>query len=746
MALLLLERPREDVRRPEEATRPTSTRTRWYGPYELIFLAAAAMFILWQVLGTPVRGLANQGDYERLLVPMRIAPVASQPYSPYNLTTLYRTNGTPGQLGVTPSFFQTPAVHDFYCCYHSSQTVLIRTAVDLHSLLSSGYFDIRWMGVVNAIAWILGLAALVAATRALPRRARFVAVALLALAFSDPGYILYLNSFYSEPAEIAFLLMAFGCAVCTTMARRPWLPFAGFVIAGAMAAGAKPEDLPIAIILLLLGLALAVRCLGGWQTVAAFGGSIGIGLSGLWSWLSLEPYYGRYVLYQSVFDGILRVSKPTTALASLGLPANLARYAGTDASASNSGLTAPAVQPLYTHVSTGNVIGFYVTHPGALGSIAQQTSKSAFSLRPGLGNLAFGNPPNSQFLPNSPWTLVHRILPDALWFIVIVLLMAIVMGAVALWRLYRATADQEKTGFAPEVLIAIALTAAVAFIEVPIGDGLVGVTKHMAAFNALFDLVLILLVALAANWLASSAARVVRSFPLVAAQPSREEMTRRMTEPPPTIPPYSEPPETHPPAPDTIQQGAPASDRRALRPSEPDQRESRSSKPDWTASDWFGSDPLDPISTVPVRMEPGRTEAMPADDIAAEQPAVEADEGVAKDVPGEPAEGVAKDVAATEAVAVEQPAAEPDGRAAVDLALEPDGSANSDLAVEPLDSAPTMIRPYIPSFGNRRPIRRNGRGRPYIPSFGNRRPRAWQTEQQATSGTLGGDEADGLGG
>jgi hypothetical protein len=524
-------------------SRPAAPELPWFGLFELVVLGLATLWTFFTVLGSPVRGLANQGDYERLTIPLGIAPAPSMPYDPYNLTTKFLTGATPAQLGVPTSIWTNPTLRNFYFGYHSSETVLIRIALFLHGVFAGGsLFDIRWLGFVNATVLLAALASLIAASRQLPRRARAITVVLLAVALSDPGYVLYSNSFYSEPAELYFFLLAFGLAACALIASRPLLPFAGFVLAGVMAASAKTEDAVLSIPLVLLGLLIANRVCRGWHWYAGYAGSFGIGASGYWSWTDQVPYIHQFNLYDSVFYGVLwRNHSIDATLGALGLPTSLAKYAGTTADSPHNGFGAPGIAAqFFDRMSSGKLIGYYLSHPSSLLKITGQVARTGLPIRPQLGNLSYGQTPAAIYLPNSPWTVVHRsVLPHSLLFIAFVLLAGIVVSVVvrlaatslrpegsenhggsadmppaagagrfrpdgrlartgARWRTWSARIGATRT--TPEVLLAVAVTAALALVQVPVGDGLNGVVKHEVTFDIMFDIVLIPLVALAVHW------------------------------------------------------------------------------------------------------------------------------------------------------------------------------------------------------------------------------------------------------
>lgn len=469
-------------------------RQRLIGPYEAVVLLVSALWVMWDVLSSPVKGLANQGDYQRLTVQLGVAPVRSQPYSPYALTYLYKLHQSLVQMGVAKSVASSPKLYSYYYGYHSSTLLMAKAAIGLHYLLGGGNtFDIRWLGFLNALVWLAALASLLVAMRQLVPRARGAAVVLVALALTDFGYVEYFNSFFSEPAEMGFLLLALGLGACMVLVRRPWLAYGGFVLAACMAVSAKTEDAVLAIPVVALGVVLAWRHLGRLRARLAGIAACGfIAAAGLWSWTDQVPYLGKYQLYDSVFDGILRSTpRPRQALTELGLRVSLVKYAGYATADHRSAFAKPFIQSeFFDHISTAKIIKWYLHHPANLLSILKVAASRALYLRPPYGNLpASSSSPTKLYDKGSIWTTLHRSLfPHSLWFIVGVLVAGLVTGLVLWCRQPRSTS--------PEVLVAACLIAGIAFLQVPVGGGLDGVIKHNITFNALFDLVFIVLVCL----------------------------------------------------------------------------------------------------------------------------------------------------------------------------------------------------------------------------------------------------------
>ena len=157
--------------------------------------------------------------------------------------------------------------------YHSSETLLAFAARWLHlAFARDALFDLRLLGGIHALLFLLALAGLIRACRDLAPTAQALVAALLVFVFTDVGYVAPFNSFYSQTASLLFLLLT--AAIAAEAVRRgrlsgAWL-FAYFGTA-LLFVGSKPQEKLAAPLLALFGLRLAgVRWRGAWRRTAVW--------------------------------------------------------------------------------------------------------------------------------------------------------------------------------------------------------------------------------------------------------------------------------------------------------------------------------------------------------------------------------------------------------------------------------------------------------------------------------------------
>ena len=473
-----------------------------------VLLLAASVITVTLLLATPVKGLADNGDYERLMQQLGVEAVASEPLSATQLTQYYVTGIPVSILETLPAGDNNAAARRYYYGTHgyaSSQLLVDKAAIDVGAALGNPKrFDIRWIGAANALVLIFGIGLVLLALRQLGRPARIVAGVLVVLAFTDFGYLEYMNSFFTEPSELTFLLAAVGSAgaVPVLQGRQRIAGFACYVACTGLFIWSKEGDYISALPLVAVGLCLAWRYFGHWWSRAIALGSCSVLAAAIWLSLGTNiPYYQVQHYYDGVFDGTMpSAPNPLVATKELGIDPSLAQYSGYPVFArADSAFVAPGIQAeFFDRISYSKMVKFYAEHPATLLTALSQASGSSLDLRVSyLNNLA--DRAGVQYDTDSPWTVLHDdILPHSLWFIIAVPGLTVSVGLLGLLR------RRWRTGPAsPELLVALGLMAVLNFVEPVIAEGFDELVKHQFLFNVTFDMCLIADIAALLTWLVS---------------------------------------------------------------------------------------------------------------------------------------------------------------------------------------------------------------------------------------------------
>lgn len=358
-----------------------------------VFVVAAAAVVCYQLTIPPVVGLADNGDFVKVIGRFDLYARVYQTYQ-YSDTT-----------------YEFHPERHWVSGYVSSEILLAQAAVWLNSVVGKdGNFDIRCIGAVHAVLFLAALwlfAPLLADAR---RGLRWAMYGLILFFYCDVKYVSSLNSFYMDEAAYLFLLLT---AVSYLRALR-WgrIRDAALLLAcPLLLVSSKLQHalLGLWIALLFVLAAKALRPIparvwyagGGLLTVAA----------GLMFWKAQPEEYAALSLYNVTFYEILPHSKDVgRTLAELGLDDSYRFCIGKTVYDPGSGMWEPGFRERFTgRYSFGKLAAFYVKHP----NVAYRTLRDELTdaaEQHGFGNFdvsaGYGRETESQAFAG--WTELRR--------------------------------------------------------------------------------------------------------------------------------------------------------------------------------------------------------------------------------------------------------------------------------------------------------------------------------------------------
>ncbi len=452
-------------------------------------VAVAAAILASQLFVQPVVGLADNGDYQRVMGYagfQHTTDVSAERYFSFLRT----------QYAIVAPFWFRPG-------YHTSETLLAFAARFAHLAVSNGrVFDLRLLAALHAALFLLALAGILRACRDLALPAQLLVAALLVFVFTDVGYVAPFNSFYSQTASLLFLLLT--AAVAAEAVRRgslsgaSLLAYFGFAL---LFVGSKPQEKLAAPLLALFGLRLAgVRFAGAWRRAAVW---LAAGL------LAFSVWYGRHTpytlreasIYQVVFDDVLAHSPdPSADAAELRLDLDWMALTGTNPYAPDSRLLEPEFRrALLARVGYRQIVRFYLRHPSRLAGRIERASAFAWTLRPTFGNYEKSSerPTSTMATRFSLWSSLRGALGAhaLVW-------MAVLFGGslAAALATYRRSAERGRR-FREGVVLLVAM-AGLAFSVCTLAQAPTELSRALFAYHALCDLLLIA----DAGWIAQALA------------------------------------------------------------------------------------------------------------------------------------------------------------------------------------------------------------------------------------------------
>jgi hypothetical protein len=444
----------------------------------------AALSALLQLLVHPVLGLADNGDYKRVLTSLHLkAVVPTGQSSSFRYIWLdYQPGGPPKQNG-----------------YASTELVIAHAARGISNLLGMGPgMDLRVMGACQSV--LLGLAVWLI-VRALPGplALRGLTAALLVLTVTDTRFVVYLDSFFTEPASMLSLL--FLVAAVLHAWRRPRLTPLG-LLAVAVPAGclllSKTQDAPLVAVIALL--VVSRRCdwrvlsgrVGG-RVLPVFVALVLVVLAG--GYLRQQPEgLSRVNTYNAVFVELLGHSPtPEADLRELGLDPELARYKGLAVEVHGNALKDPRFAGFFTKVGHGKIAVFYLHHPGRALALAHRGATASMELKPRgisppLGNqtAASGAKPYSSSCKlcvystiSEGWRAASAFLVPALWLAALVLIPALSLRRRSRSRVEAPDLPRGSDDGVAAVLFLLVGTGLLSMAVALLGEGEFEIVKHL---------------------------------------------------------------------------------------------------------------------------------------------------------------------------------------------------------------------------------------------------------------------------
>ncbi len=469
------------ARRESLSTAPASETGRLPRPDAPLLAAVgvAALILTVQLLVPPIVGLANNGDFEKVM------GYAGFGYGTETFEEKY--------FSWIVTKFQLMPPGWYPSGYRTSETLLARIArVAAAPFSRDGLFDLRVLGAVHMLVFLAGLAFLVGATRGLSPPTRWIVAGLLVFFFTDVGYAAVLNSFYSQTASLLFLFVTLGAAALAI--RRGVLEgkLLPLYFAGAfLFVGSKPQESLLGPILAVFAVSLAGPRRRPWIRRPVTWLALSLCVFSLWYNRQVPSSFRKIALYDAAFVELLPNSPdPGADLTELGLDPSLLVYAGQSPYLPSSPVFVPAFEEaFYSKFGYRKLIAFYLRHPRRLASVVRRGTEQAFRLRSrALGNYekALGLPHHAQTRRFAVWSDARlRLIPLA-W-----LCLAVVLGGNLVLALVGYRRASCRGRLARKGLVLLVCLAVVEFLVCDLADSLIGADRHLYVFQAIFDLLLV---------------------------------------------------------------------------------------------------------------------------------------------------------------------------------------------------------------------------------------------------------------
>ncbi|CAM3957601.1 hypothetical protein COLU111180_16590 [Cohnella lubricantis] len=447
---------------------------------------AAGGLIIYLIMIPPVIGMADNGDFNRVIGISGIAPLDKN--EPYDERYFAYSHTIWAYGGYT------------HGGYVSTHVLLVAVSGWISRIFSWHHYDIRFIGACYTALLLLAIALFVRHSPLLSSRkltaflAAFTAAAIVWV-FGDIGYAAYFQSFFGEPYALIGMLLTAASAIALASADMPSRRMLALFIGATLAvATAKIQNAPLGFAFaLLVWRMMPLRPDRSWrrQTIT------GICLLTACAAIMLVFAPDRLVhanRYQTIFYGVLKDSPDVAKdMQELGIPEKYEGLAGTNYY--ETGTVIPQSNPalrreVLDQVEHKDIALFYLKHPDRFVDKLRKAAAAGASIRPYyLGNYEMqeGKPPRAlsyQFSSWSQWK-AHQMPHSLTWFASIY---ALYIAGLAIWRM---RAPSRRARLVPETLAVVALSGAFAFAIPLIGDGEADLGKHLFMFNVCFDMMVV---------------------------------------------------------------------------------------------------------------------------------------------------------------------------------------------------------------------------------------------------------------
>lgn len=445
--------------------------------FDWSFIIIAALLFIAAVYFPPVHGVADQGDFERVMIPAGLNFIDRALHNFYGfieqryaLHFTYRHDAwlyIPRLLAIVPatSFIYPITLAKLLCMF-------------------GGVFDTRTLAAVMCTGYIAACVCLLRRLRTGTTLIDFIMYALTLLIFFDGVTLTLFNSLYGQSMmTLAFVIFILAAVIVIQNFDRLCRAHLLFLFFGCiLLLGAKLQCIVFLPLLIIMWLYILHHTRLRRWTIFLLCFTIWYGASG---YIFSSHNLNEDTQYNSVFYGILKDSPdPQSDLKDLGLSPALAADAGKhaylDASEYAYSPHSPELKTeFYDKMSNLTLVRFYLTHPSRLVLGMEKTAQHAFYNQIDLGTLSAssGYPEGTTNYRCAWWSAIVKILPHDLLLITGVYLLWLAGG------LYEAIRYRNRYAY---LFLLILAMGALQFPMPYLGNGNADITKQLYLFNEIF--------------------------------------------------------------------------------------------------------------------------------------------------------------------------------------------------------------------------------------------------------------------
>ena len=319
---------------------------RGWAIYEWALLTLSAGLVIWQLFVPPSLGVADNNDYAKLIG--RVCLGGEHPLFEY----------------VGFEYHYAPEY-----CWNSglitSAVLPLRFALAMVKPFSAGRFDVRWLGAVYGVLFLLSFAGVQRLVRGLRPMARLLVPAAILAVFCGATYIPWFDSFYFDTASYVFLWCA--CLLCLRLLLRGTVTTWDYLAALACVVvfeTSKSQHTALALPLIAC-FWLPLGRAGFPRLPLRAAATVVVVTAAVVMFASAPPWYQTVNSYNALFyQSLIHSPDPAGDLAQLGMDPGMARYVGKHAFLPDSPMQdARETERLGRFLSVRSLAVYYLSHP-----------------------------------------------------------------------------------------------------------------------------------------------------------------------------------------------------------------------------------------------------------------------------------------------------------------------------------------------------------------------------------------------
>lgn len=467
---------------------------------KIAFIIAACLIFLYVIFIPFTLGVADQGDFDRVMGPTGLSLTDADKNNP-GFVRFYKY--------ITTDYKINPAKNILNSIGGSSMGALITIVCTICRILGQHVFKTQYLAIAYFIIYLFAVFTILKSLNIKSSLKYIITIVFGLFMFFDGNYLIWFNSLYGEPMMISTLMLFIASVLYYVYykysLKRTDKIFSKIVyifITALLFIGSKLQvTMCLPFLLLFIGkivydnrkeLSKANLILSGilFISLIAYPVSINMGSGSL----------SKDTQYNSVFYGVLYDSKtPEQDLIDMGLNPDMAVEAGKHSYLSENEYvkyvprTEITEEEFYSKMSNGKLAKFYLTHPLRLIQGMEYTASKAFYTSTSLGKATrlHSEEPVKTLTRFTGWSFIREnFLPKHLWFIISIY---IIVFGYSIMNLIKNKTNKEiqiKTYFLWILILISGLQFPMPFV----GNGHADTAKQLYLFNFIFDIFIFLIV------------------------------------------------------------------------------------------------------------------------------------------------------------------------------------------------------------------------------------------------------------